>query len=457
MLLLILLHNKLNTSTVSSLDLLSAFFWLIVIFVIANYRSAKIDDEIKKYYFWNVGYKLFFSLLFTLVYIVYYKGGDTTAYWDGARSLHNLFYKSPAMYLEEMLNTPSDVMKLRHFDSQTGFPPGWIYREPEGWFVSKVASIISFITFKSYIAATFLFSFIAANASWKIFELVYSLKTNKTGIAAFALLFIPSVNFWCTGISKDTLMFISIFYLLFYFFDFFLNKKAFLIKHVFWICIFIILINNIRPFLIAALLAPMLISYGTRLTKKYETNLLAKLLLRSFYIITGFGLLFVFMGSDFAGEMLSEASIVQQDFIQNETYTGKRYEINTTDATPLGLLKAFPVSVLFGFYRPLITESLSPTLFLNGLESTYLIFLTFVFVFGGRFKERVSSIRKSEFLIFAFIFAVFISFMAGFTSVLFGVLVRIRAPLLPFLFLVLTTVSITTEKEKEESIKGKKL
>ena len=157
MLLLILLHNKLNTSTVSSLDLLSAFFWLIVIFVIANYRSAKIDDEIKKYYFWNVGYKLFFSLLFTLVYIVYYKGGDTTAYWDGARSLHNLFYKSPAMYLEEMLNTPSDVMKLRHFDSQTGFPPGWIYREPEGWFVSKVASIISFITLKAILLLHFFF------------------------------------------------------------------------------------------------------------------------------------------------------------------------------------------------------------------------------------------------------------------------------------------------------------
>ena len=457
MLTLILLHNKLTTSTISALDLLSAFFWLILIFVIANYRSAKINDDIKKYYFWNVGYKLFFSLLFTLVYIVYYKGGDTTAYWDGARTLHNLFYKSPTMYIEEMLNAPSEVMKLKHFDTQTGFPPGWIYREQEGWFVSKVASIISFITFKSYIAATFLFSFVAANASWKIFELVYSLKTHKTSVAAFALLFIPSVNFWCTGISKDTLMFISIFYLLFYFFDFFLNKKAFLIKHIFWICLFVILINNIRPFLIAALLAPMLISYGTRLTKKYETNLLAKLFLRSFYIISGLGLLFVFMGSDFAGEMLNEASIVQQDFIQNETYTGKRYEINTTDATPLGLLKAFPVSVLFGFYRPLITESLSPTLFLNGLESTYLIFLTFAFVFGGNLKEKISSIRKSEFLIFAFIFAVFISFMAGFTSVLFGVLVRIRAPLLPFLFLVLTTINSPTETKKEKSIKGKKL
>ena len=75
-------------------------------------------------------------------------------------------------------------------------------------------------------------------------------KTHKTNIAAFALLFIPSVNFWCTGISKDTLMFISIFYLLFYFFDFFLNKKAFLIKHVFWIVVielcFVVFAGNVH-------------------------------------------------------------------------------------------------------------------------------------------------------------------------------------------------------------------
>jgi hypothetical protein len=34
--------------------------------------------------------------------------------------------------------------------------------------------------------------------------------------------------------------------------------------------------------------------------------------------------------------------------------------------------------------------------------------------------------------------------MAGYTSVLYGVLVRIRAPLLPFLFLIFTTKSEET-------------
>jgi uncharacterized membrane protein YbaN (DUF454 family) len=43
--------------------------------------------------------------------------------------------------------------------------------------------------------------------------------------------------------------------------------------------------------------------------------------------------------------------------------------------------------------------------------------------------------------------------MAGFTSVLFGVLVRIRAPLLPFIFLVLTTnVFERASENSEESL-----
>ena len=67
------------------------------------------------------------------------------------------------------------------------------------------------------------------------------------------------------------------------------------------------------------------------------------------------------------------------------------------------------------------------------------MFITIRFLFRGNVLNKIKKIRKEEILVFALIFALFIAFMAGFTSVLFGVLVRIRAPLLPFIFLVLTT------------------
>ena len=44
-------------------------------------------------------------------------------------------------------------------------------REPEAWFVCKIASIVSFITFKSYFAGTLFFAFLTAMASWRVFEL----------------------------------------------------------------------------------------------------------------------------------------------------------------------------------------------------------------------------------------------------------------------------------------------
>ena len=78
------------------------------------------------------------------------------------------------------------------------------------------------------------------------------------------------------------------------------------------------------------------------------------------------------------------------------------------------------------------------------------MFLTVRFIFFGNVFRKVKKIRKEEILVFALIFSLFMAFMAGFTSVLFGVLVRIRAPLLPFIFLVLTTNIYENEKVTDE-------
>ena len=155
---------------------------------------------------------------------------------------------------------------------------------------------------------------------------------------------------------------------------------------------------------------------------------------------------FVFLNSGYATEMINEASVLQQDFTNNSIYTGKRYEINTDDYSITGIFKTFPKSTLTGFYRPLIHESFSISLFLNGIESCLLILSTLSFLFRGSVLKKINIIRKNEFLIFGLIFAVFIGFMAGFSSILFGLLVRIRAPLLPFLFLLL---SIDIKKTNE--------
>ena len=428
-----------ESNYVSFYDISIAILWMVIFLLIANSRRKKVkDEEIKKYYLRNVLFKFFFAISFAIVYLVFYGGGDTTAYWDGAVTLNNLFLKSPSLYFEHLINEPSKELFFDHFDIETGYPPGWIFKEPEAWFICKLASIISFFTFKSYFAGTLVFAFLTAMASWRVFELILKLNAHKKHIAALCILFVPTVSFWCTGVSKDSVVFISILNLIYYVFDIMVLRNPIKLRHILIIVISIFFIYHVRSFILAAVIAPIFMSFGARLTKRYEKQFITKLLLRSAILFGGIFLFLQFFSSDFASEMVAEAELVQLDFTQNETYTGKRYEIVNTDASPVGLIRSVPESVFYGIYKPFIYESISPTLIMNGIESLLLMFLTIRFFFAGNLLIKIKKLRKEEILVFAFIFSLFIAFMAGFTSVLFGVLVRIRAPLLPFFFLVLT-------------------
>ena len=429
-----------ESNYISIQDISIALLWFIILLTFSFYKRNQIQNlEIKKYYIRNILFKFSFAIFFSIIYIVYYGGGDTTAYWDGAVTLNKLFFSAPVDYFNHLISEPTNALRAMHFSADTGYPPGWIYREPEAWFVCKLTSIVSIFTFRSYFAGTLIFAFFTARASWRVFEMIQKLETHSVRVAAYCILFVPSVSFWCTGISKDTVIYFSVLNILFFTFDFLILSNKITIRKLLYIGFSMLLIYHIRSFILAAIAAPLMMAFGARLTNKYERNFLAKLFLRSLVLFGGIAVFLYFFQSTFAESMFSEAQVVQQDFLENEIYTGKRYELSSVDLSPTGLLLAVPESVFFGIYRPFIYESLSPNFILNGFESLVLIFITFRFVFIGNVFKKIKKIRKKEILVFALIFSIFIAFMAGFTSVLFGVLVRIRAPLLPFIFLVLTT------------------
>ena len=204
-----------------------------------------------------------------------------------------------------------------HFSADTGYPPGWIYREPEAWFVCKLSSIVSIVTFRSYFAGTLLFAFFTARASWRVFEMLQKLETHSVRLAAYCILFVPSVSFWCTGISKDTVIYFSVLNILFYTFDFLILRNRITIRKLLYIAFSMLLIYHIRSFILAAILAPMLMAFGARLTNNYESNFLAKLFLRSLILFGGIAIFLYFFQSTFAENMVSEAQSVQQDFLGN--------------------------------------------------------------------------------------------------------------------------------------------
>jgi hypothetical protein len=326
---------------------------------------------------------------------------------------------------------------MEHFNNTTGIPIRDFYNEVETFFVCKIGSIFSFFTFGSYVLLEIVFAFITFIASWRLFEMVrsFNLHTDKT--IAFAIFGIPSLGFWCSGLSKDTVLFIAICYA-FYYLNILISaqKES---KKRYWLFLFVafFLMFKIRPFILMAVLAPMFMAYGVRLSNKINRgNIIQFLSKLTFFTICILAFAF-FLQSSAAETFINEAKVVNLDLTNNVIYGNKKYSLGELEFSPIGMVKSIPASILAGIYRPYTWESLNLSLILNGLESLLILFLTIRFFVAKKLKERIKLIQKTEFLVFSLFFVLIIAYIAGYTSILFGVLVRIRAPLIPFFMLLL--------------------
>lgn len=422
-------------------DLAQLFIWLVIIFAFAFYVRAKNKElDHYKYYFRNLLFKIFFGLVYALTYIFYYKGGDTLAYWELAGCMNKLFWQNPEFYFQELLADSTAPDYYGHYNAGTGSPPYWILREAEGFFVSKIVSFFTFFTGNSYLTITLIFSVIVARVNWRFYEMVRIVVPNHSKWLVYGVLFVPSVSFWCTGISKDAIVFVSILYVVSHFFLLINGKAKSKWRSILWMLFYGWLIYKVRSVILVTLFIPLLVAMSSRITSRFNEFTFFKRLVQ--FGIASVSIAVFFVGMQVYGDQVSvnkylqEAEVTQKDFAQNSIYTGKKYSIGVEDYSPTGIFKAMPISVITGIFRPFLWEALSPTLLMNGLESTVLIYLFFRF-FSRNFRERFQLIKSNDFLLFAFFFVILFAFITGFSSIIFGVLVRLRAPLLPFLMLLL--------------------
>ena len=410
---------------------------LIYIYLYLRYKRNK-EKPYYRFFIAAFTFKVVLVLANALFYIIAYKGGgDSINYWRNAEMLNNLLFENPNFYWQEMFYDNSSNNVLAHFNATTGIPISDFYNEAETFFVCKIGSVFSFFTFGSYILLQIVFAFITFLASWRLFEMVRSFNLHSDKTIAFAIFGIPSLGFWCSGLSKDTLLFIAICYA-FYYLNVLISTQQ-KSKKRYWLFLLIafLLMFKIRPFILMAVLVPMFMAFGVRLSNKINRGNIIKFLSKlTFFSICILAFAF-FLQSSAAETFINEAKVVNLDLTNNKIYGNNKYSLGELEFTPIGMIKAIPQTLLAGLYRPYLWESLNLSLILNGLESLMLLFLTIRFFVVNKLKDRINVIQKTEFLIFSLFFVLIIAYIAGYTSVLFGVLVRIRAPLIPFLLLIL--------------------
>jgi hypothetical protein len=428
-------------------DALAILIWLIILVSVVSSTYTK-NKEKSHFKYYKIGFyvKLLASISFSVIYIIKYNGGDTAAYWDTAQKFNNLFFIKPLNYFEELFSTNPMSSRYYSFDLTTGLPPNWIYLEKEGLFTAKIYSLLTFITFKSYFAMTFICSYFSFKASWKLFEL--GLKYNATSERNLAIgtLFLPSTAFWCTGISKDTIVYFCVIYAISYLFNYFdsNSKKGF--SFYFKLLVIYYLLSNIRDFMLITALGPFIFALGIKFSNRPGSTSITKFFTQFLLLLVVFIGISIFFSSSKATEITQEAQIIQTDLQNNNEYGGARYDLGITDFTPIGMIKAMPVSIFTALYRPFLWEAGSLFILISALETFILLILSISLILKSGLILFIKKVRENEFLIAALVFSLILSFFAGYTSGLFGVLVRFKAPLLPFLFILLT-MNLKPEKQ----------
>jgi hypothetical protein len=198
------------------------------------------------------------------------------------------------------------------------------------------------------------------------------------------------------------------------------------------------LLFSLRQFVALAIIAPFFLAIAARYANRWSKRPIILFLFRGFVYVSLVLVFFVIANLDRTQVLIQEAQITQSDFSDNPIYTGAKYEMNQSDGSILGLVTSLPEAVFIALYRPFITENVGPNFIVNGLESVALLLFTGLFFLNRHLLQNLRFMFKSEFAIYMLTFVLLTAFMAGYTSILFGVLVRIRALVLPFFFLLLT-------------------
>lgn len=407
--------------------------YIIIILLISYYVQSKNvkKNPVYKYYTWGVMAKLLGAVSFCLVYIFYYKGGDTISYFETARSLSNLFLERPGDYFKVIFEKPS-IENYYLFDGKTtGYPWPYMYYDSKTFLVAKVLVPFMLASFQSFMLATILFSWISFFGIWRLYLLFSSYYNSYYKQLAIAILFVPSAVFWGSGILKDTITLSASCWYIYSFYQCFIAKKKRL-KNVIILIVVSYLILNIKPYIFIALLPGSIIWFFYEKILKIRSKIIRYSIIPfGFFLSIAIGYTSLSLFSEFdIDKLLIDASVKQNDLKRVE-YNGNSFDIGSYEPTVLGALVVSPAALVAGLYRPFIWEAKNVVMLFSGLENFCYLFLTLLILLKLRIGRVLKIIFENPLIIFTLSYSIILALIVGLSTSNFGALVRFKIAFMP--------------------------
>lgn len=422
-------------------DFLVTPILIILVYITAYVVRPYVTNELtRKYFFWGLTVRIAGALFLGILYQFYYSGGDTFNYHThGSRVIWEAFMESPSDGLALIFSSGEDQQIAYKYSSQILF-----WGDSGSYFIVRLAAIFDLFTFSTYSATAILFALLNFTGMWLFFTVFAKQFPAQRKWIAVAVLFIPSVVFWGSGVLKDSVVLACIGILTYCVKKLFIDRR-FSVSRIAMMLAAVIVIYNVKIYVLLCFLPAMLLwIYASEFYKIRSTVLKAMLVpfVLVLIVVSGFYAV-VKIGEDdkrYALENLSRtARITAYDI---GFYTGKNagsgYSLGELDDSFTGMLKLAPAAVNVSLFRPYLWEVRNPLMALSAAESFVLFILTLYILF--RKRSLFFRALGDPNVLFCLVLSVTFAFAVGVSTFNFGTLARYKIPLLPFYALALILI-----------------
>ena len=260
---------------------------------------------------------------------------------------------------------------------------------------------------------------------------------------AIALLFVPSVVFWGSGLLKDGWCLAAMLFIFISIHNIFINRTR-LLYSILVLVVWGYVCFEIRAYTFFTAVLASIIWVAFVVINRMKSGMMRVLIfpiIALFAWLIGVGV-FMRFGSLASSRYQSidsiiETAVIIQDDLRKDYYGGNSFDIGEFDPTIGGMLSKAPQAIMAGVFRPFLWDVRNPLMLISALETTIAFMLIIKILLSMGVRRFFAVILRRPFLMAAFVLMLTYAFFVGITTANFGALVRYRMPVLVFLSLIL--------------------
>lgn len=439
--------------TIFDVFLVPLYLAIFYFFARRTVSANRHDPLYAAYYIKGLNYKFFGAFSFAMIYLFYYRGGDTIAYYDDASPIMKLLVIDPVWFFKFILGFYKKYPEVLLADTRST-ATYYLTKGSATLTTLRIAGVLNIFSCNSFLVLTFFFAFICYHFIWRVFKLMVSLYPVLHKQLSYAFLMIPSVIFWGSGIGKDTIMLGAIM-LFFYTYYHMVIMRQFKMSYIIFFFISAYITALIRGFILFTLI-PCVMLMTTVYYQKQIRSSFVRFLIGPVLLLGGGGASYFFvksLGDTVESYKIDSLEKKAEGFHSWHTHLaqtegGSAYSLGgDISYTPAGILRQAPMAIIISLFGPFLWQIRSPVMLLSGLES--LVFLYFVLkIFLNRKVYKLAGVLSGDpILAFCIPFFLILALAIGMTSFNYGALVRYKIPILPFFATTIILVNYYFDKE----------